>query len=72
MKELNLGVKIHDQLFVSILLFADDLALIADFTFTFTFFKSLVLTEQNELYHVFCFTRYSICSVLPAIVYVLF
>ena len=30
MKELNLGVKIHDQFIVSILLFADDIALIAD------------------------------------------
>ena len=30
MKELSLGVKIHDQLIVSILLFADDIALIAD------------------------------------------
>jgi len=30
MKELHLGVKIHDQLIVSILLFADDIALIAD------------------------------------------
>ena len=30
MNELNLGVKMHDQLIVSILLFADDIALIAD------------------------------------------
>ena len=30
LKELNLGVKNHDQLIVSILLFADDIALIAD------------------------------------------
>jgi len=30
MKELNLGVKIHNQLIVSILLFADDIALIPD------------------------------------------
>ena len=30
MKEFNLEVKIHDQLIVSILIFADDIALIAD------------------------------------------
>jgi len=30
MKELNVGVTIHDQLIVSSLLFADDMALIAD------------------------------------------
>ena len=56
MNELNLGVKIHGQLIVNILHFADDIVLIAGseehLQRMLDFSKSLLLTEQNECKHI--------------------